>query len=116
VNRLPLALADEKTERAGHRHIAEKIPSRKIILPDEAPEPGYETCGYREEIMFEFTINNRRYSEPRPGLYSVWIRAHEVENAPLIGVWIDPSMATFEPQTRGNDPAFVATQTEAQTT
>ena len=47
--------------------------------------------------MFDF-IFNRKNSVPRPSLYCVWIRAHEGENAPLIRVWIDPSMSMFDSQ------------------
>src|SRR5271169_1726935 len=36
----------EKTERAGIRDVAAKIPSRKIVLPDEAPEPGQDACEF----------------------------------------------------------------------
>jgi hypothetical protein len=45
--------------------------------------------------MIDILKNSGRVS-PRPGLYCVWIRASEGENAPLVSVWIDPSMAIFE--------------------
>ena len=50
--------------------------------------------------MFDFIVNRknsgRKNSVPRPSLYCVWIRAHGGENAPLIRVWIDPSMSMFD--------------------
>ncbi len=45
--------------------------------------------------MIDILKNSGRVT-PRPGLYCVWIRASEGENAPLVSVWIDPSMAIFE--------------------
>ena len=55
--------------------------------------------------MFDFIFNRnksgRKNSVPRPSLYCVWIRAHEGENAPLIRVWIDPSMSMFDSQAQG---------------
>lgn len=62
----------------------------------------------REGIMIEFNIINGRNSEPRPGLYCVWIRAQESEKAPLISLWIDPPMGTFDSRARGIEPDLVA--------
>ena len=45
--------------------------------------------------MFKFA-SNLKILVPRKSLYCVWIRAHESENAPLISVWIDLAMTTFE--------------------
>jgi hypothetical protein len=45
--------------------------------------------------MFDI-IKNRKTLMPHRGLYCVWIRAHEGDNAPLIRVWIDPSVIMFE--------------------
>jgi hypothetical protein len=50
--------------------------------------------------MFDF-VHNLTHSgpngaAPRPSLYCVWIPAHEGENAPLIQIWIDPSMSAFD--------------------
>ena len=47
--------------------------------------------------MFDF-IRKRNHSVPRASLYCIWIRAHAGEGAPLIRVWIDPSMTMFEAQ------------------
>ena len=63
--------------------------------------------------MFDFILN-RKNSVPRPSLYCVWIRAHERENAPLIRVWIDPSMSMFDSQARVHEPDLAAAQAEAQ--
>jgi hypothetical protein len=46
--------------------------------------------------MFD-TISNFENAVARRGLYRVWIRAHEGENAALISVWIDPAMKAFDP-------------------
>jgi hypothetical protein len=54
--------------------------------------------------MFDI-ITNRNTLEPRRGLHCVWIRANEKENAPLIRVWIDPSMKTFESDADDQAPA-----------
>lgn len=63
--------------------------------------------------MFDFIIN-RKNSVPRPSLYCVWIRSHNGENAPLIRVWIDPSMSIFESQARVHEPDLAAARAEAQ--
>jgi hypothetical protein len=76
-----------------------------------------------EGIMFDFIINRRnsgrknsghKNSVPRPSLYCVWIRAHEGENAPLIRVWIDPSMSMFDSQARVHEPDLAAARAEAE--
>jgi|HubBroStandDraft_6_1064221.scaffolds.fasta_scaffold223393_2 hypothetical protein len=64
-----------------------------------------------EGIMFDF-IFNRKNSVPRPSLYCVWIRAHEGKNAPLIRVWIDPSMSMFDSQARVHEPDLAAARAE----
>jgi hypothetical protein len=51
-------------------------------------------------------------SVPRASLYCVWIRAHEGENAPLIRVWIDPSMTMFDSQARVHEPDLAAARAE----
>lgn len=58
-------------------------------------------------IVFDF-IFNRKNSVPRPSLYCVWIRAQEGENAPLIRVWIDPSMSMFDSQAMVHGPDLAA--------
>jgi len=66
-----------------------------------------------EGIMFDFIFNCKN-SVPRPSLYCVWIRAHEGENAPLIQVWIDPSMSMFDSQARVHEPDLAAANAETQ--
>ena len=61
--------------------------------------------------MFDF-IFNRKNSVPRPSLYCVWIRAHQGENAPLIRVWIDPSM--FDSQAKVHEADLAAACAQAQ--
>jgi len=72
----------------------------------------------KEGIMFDLIINSkdsgRKNSVPRPSLYCIWIRAHEGENAPLIRVWIDPSMSMFDSQARVHEPDLAAARAEAQ--
>jgi hypothetical protein len=63
--------------------------------------------------MFDFIID-RKNRVPRPSLYCVWVRAHEGENAPLIQVWIDTSMAVFESQAKVHEPDLAAARAEAE--
>ena len=63
--------------------------------------------------MFKF-ITNGWNSVPRASLYCVWIRAHEGENAPLIRVWIDPTMSVFDSQARVHEPDLAAARDEAR--
>lgn len=63
--------------------------------------------------MLNFTFRNKNFVL-RPGLYCVWIRAHEGENAPLISVWIDPSMSTFDSQAKINEPDLGPARAEAE--
>lgn len=59
-------------------------------------------------------FGNPRNSVPRPSLYCVWIRAHEDENAPLIRVWIDPSMTMFESQATVHQPDLAAARVQME--
>ena len=63
--------------------------------------------------MFGFKKNTKN-SVPRPSLYCVWIRAHEGEDAPLIRVWIDPSMTMFESQATVHQPDLEAARAEME--
>jgi hypothetical protein len=63
--------------------------------------------------MFDF-ITNRKIAVPRASLYCVWIRAHESDNAPLIRVWIDPSMTMFESQAKVHEPDVEAARAVIQ--
>jgi len=53
--------------------------------------------------MFSF-IDSRKTLVPRTSLYCVWIRACAGDDAPLIRVWIDPSMSMFESQATVHEP------------
>lgn len=73
--------------------------------------------------MFDFIVNGnnsarkksgRKISVPRPSLYCVWIRAYDGENAPLIRVWIDPSMSMFDSQARVHEPDLAAARAEVE--
>jgi hypothetical protein len=46
--------------------------------------------------MTNFINNSRNFTERR-GLYCVWVRARNDGNAPLVSIWIDPTMAAFDP-------------------
>jgi hypothetical protein len=50
---------------------------------------------------------------PPQGLYCVWIRAHDGENAPLIRVWIDPSMTLFESRVKIHEEDLAAARADA---
>jgi hypothetical protein len=47
--------------------------------------------------MNNFT-NDRKKFTARPGLYRVWVPLHNDGKAPLISIWIDPTMTAFERQ------------------
>jgi len=42
--------------------------------------------------------NNFENRAARPGLHRVWMPLHDNGRAPLISIWIDPTMTAFEPQ------------------
>ena len=62
--------------------------------------------------MFDF-ISNEAGRVPKKTIYCVWIRAHEGENAPLIRVWIDPSMTMFESVAKVHEPDLAAARAES---
>ena len=53
---------------------------------------------------------------PREGLYCVWFRAREGENAPLIRVWIDPTMTVFESGAKIHEPDLEVARREVLAT
>ncbi len=65
----------------------------------------------KEGTMLDF-IFKRKNSVPRASLYCVWFRAQEDENAPLIRVWIDPSMSMFGSQATVHEPDLAAARAE----
>src|SRR5579864_7240494 len=87
-------------ERVGIRRSAQRFP------PDNSPEEALEFLpehprGCKRGAMFKFIIGNRKALVPHASLYCVWVRA---QNAPLVRVWIDPSMTMFESQVRVHEP------------
>jgi hypothetical protein len=62
--------------------------------------------------MFDF-IKKENARVPKKSLYCVWIRAHGGENAPLIRVWIDPSMTMFESRAKVHEPDVEAARAES---
>jgi len=66
--------------------------------------------------MYDFNEeNNLKNLVPRHSLYCVWIRAHEGENAPLVRVWIDPSMTMFKSRARLHEPGIALAHAETET-
>jgi hypothetical protein len=65
-----------------------------------------------EGIMYDFK-NYLKLLVPRETRYCVWIRKHEGENAPLIQVWIDPSMSIFESQPKVHEPDLAVGHADA---
>jgi hypothetical protein len=49
------------------------------------------------------------------GLYRVWIRANEAQNAPLVSVWIDPQMRAFEAQMKAPCALPIESEHDSQT-
>ncbi len=49
--------------------------------------------------MNNFTNDSKKFIS-RPGLYRVWVPLHDDGKAPLISIWIDPTMTAFERQQR----------------
>jgi hypothetical protein len=60
--------------------------------------------------MFDFK-SNLKIPISRNTLYCVWIRERGGENAPLVRVWIDPSMAPFASRADADACAVAATPT-----
>jgi len=63
--------------------------------------------------MFDI-LTNRKIRVPQKSLCCVWIRAHAGDNAPLIRVWIDPSMTMFESQVKVHEPDLEAARSEIE--
>ena len=80
-----------------------------MVLQDQALRPAEEARGLIQWrwIVLDFIFNHKN-SVPRASLYCVWIRAQEGENAPLIRVWIDPSMSMFDSQAKVHEPDLAA--------
>jgi|GEM_PF-4350249 len=47
--------------------------------------------------MANFVINSENFIT-RSSLHQVWVSLHDDGKAPLVSIWIDPTMAAFEPQ------------------
>jgi len=63
--------------------------------------------------MFDF-FTNGRILVLRKSLYCVWIGACAGEDAPLVRVWIDPSMTMFESQVKVHEPDVEAARKMTQ--
>lgn len=61
----------------------------------------------------KFFQKDAQNSVPRPSLYCVWIPARPGKDAPLIRVWIDPSMSMFESQATIHQPDLDAVRAQS---
>ena len=52
--------------------------------------------------MRNFTNNCQNFTT-RPSLYCVGVPLHDDRRAPLVSIWIDPTMTVFERQQRHED-------------
>jgi hypothetical protein len=59
-------------------------------------------------------INNSAKINDRKGLYCVWVPAHDNGNAPLISIWIDPTMAAFDPRQNSGELAGISEGTTSE--
>jgi high affinity Mn2+ porin len=67
----------------------------------------------REEVVRDLTNNCKTFNE-RPGLYCVWVPLRDDGKQPLLCIWIDSTLATFEAQLgRDNDERAAEIESEA---
>jgi hypothetical protein len=59
-------------------------------------------------------INNSAKINDRKGLYCVWVPAHNDGNAPLISIWIDPTMAPFDASQKSGELAAISEATTSE--
>jgi hypothetical protein len=53
--------------------------------------------------------NNCQNFATRPNLYRVWVPLHDDGRAPLVSIWIDPTMTAFErPRYEDTEPCGVS--------
>jgi hypothetical protein len=64
--------------------------------------------------MFNNTITLPNFAN-RQGLYRVWIRANEAQDAPLVSAWIDPEMRAFEAQMKDLCESPIESEHECRT-
>jgi hypothetical protein len=57
--------------------------------------------------MNNFTNNSAKFND-RKGLHCVWVPAHNDGKAPLISIWIDPTMAPFDASEKSSELAGIA--------
>jgi hypothetical protein len=53
-------------------------------------------------------LTNNCQNATRPSLYCVWVPLHDDGGAPLVSIWIDPTMTAFERQQRHEDTGLYA--------
>ncbi|HXP22769.1 MAG TPA: hypothetical protein VN807_01465 [Candidatus Sulfotelmatobacter sp.] len=57
--------------------------------------------------MANYTNNSAKFND-RKGLYCVWVPLHDNGNAPLISIWIDPTMTPFDPRQQSGELAGIS--------
>jgi hypothetical protein len=57
--------------------------------------------------MANYISNSSKFND-RKGLYCVWVPAHNDGKAPLISIWIDPTMAPFDASQKSGELAGIA--------
>ena len=57
--------------------------------------------------MTNFTNNSAKFND-RKGLYCVWVPLHDKGNAPLISIWIDPTMTPFDASEKSSELAGIS--------
>jgi hypothetical protein len=63
--------------------------------------------------MNNFTNNSAKFND-RKGLYCVWVPLHNDGKAPLISIWIDPTMAAFDPRQNNGELAGISEATTSE--
>jgi hypothetical protein len=65
--------------------------------------------------MNNFTNNSAKFTERR-GLYCVWVPLHKDGKAPLVSIWIDPTMTAFEQHQQSGELAGISEGTIVEET
>jgi hypothetical protein len=63
--------------------------------------------------MNNFTNNSAKFKD-RKGLYCVWVPAHDNGKAPLISVWIDPTMTPFDARQQSGELTGITEATTSE--
>jgi hypothetical protein len=63
--------------------------------------------------MNNFTNNSAKFND-RKGLYCVWVPGHHNGKAPLISIWIDPTMTPFDARQQSGELAGISEGTASE--